>query len=137
MVLYNAGIVDCTVEELVSMDRKTKKILAMNGCLHTRSNVSRLYFPRKEGVRRLIGVEECLKEECKSLHGYRRNSTEWMLRMVLKEKVLVEEENFQEYKRRRKEEKLSNWREKVLHGEFGNLQMWMKRSPGDGSRMVF
>ena len=60
--------------------------------------------------------------------------------MVLKEKVLVEEENFQEYKRRRKEEKLSNWREKVLHGEFNllsKLQMWLKRSPGDGSRMVF
>ena len=76
MVLYNAGIVDCTVEELVSMDRKTKKILAMNGCLHTRSNVARLNLPRKEEGRRLIGVEECLKEEYKSLHGYLRNSTE-------------------------------------------------------------
>ena len=119
VVLYNAGILDCTVEEVVSMDRKTRKILAVNGCLHTRRNVARLYLPRKEGKRGLIGVEECVKEECKSLHGYRRNSTEWMLRMVLKEKVLVGEENFQEYKRRRKEEKLSNW------------------SPGDGSRMVF
>ena len=48
VVLYNAGIVDCTVEELVSMDRKTKKMLAMNGCLHTRRNVARLYLPRKE-----------------------------------------------------------------------------------------
>ena len=119
VVLYNAGILDCTVEEVVSMDRKTRKILAVNGCLHTRSNVARLYLPRKEGKRGLIGVEECVKEECKSLHGYRRNSTEWMLRIVLKEKVLVGEENFQEYKRRRKEEKLSNW------------------SPGGGSRMVF
>ena len=119
VVLYNAGILDCTVEEVVSMDRKTRKILAVNGCLHTRNNVARLYLPRKEGKRGLIGVEECVKEECKSLHGYRRNSTEWMLRMVLKEKVLVGEENFQEYKRRRKEEKLSNW------------------SPGDNSRMVF
>lgn len=106
------------MEEVVSMDRKTRKILAVNDCLHTRSNVTRLYLLRKEGKRGLIGVEECVKEECKSLHGYRRNSTEWMLRMVLKEKVFVEEENFQEYKRRRKEEKLSNWREKVLHGEF-------------------
>lgn len=52
------------------------------------------------------------------MHGYRRNSTEWMLRMVLKEKVFVEEKNFQDYNRRRKEEKLSNWREKALHGEF-------------------
>ena len=58
MVLYNAGIVDCTVQELVSMDTKTRKILAMNGCRHTRSNVARLYLPRKEGGRKLIGVEE-------------------------------------------------------------------------------
>ena len=129
VVLYNAGIVDCTVEELVSMDRKTKKILAMNGCLHTRSNVSRLYFPRKEGVRRLIGVEECLKEECKSLHGYLRNRTELMLRMVLKEKVLVEEENFQDSKKR--------WKEENMEGLLGKLQMWLERGREDGSRTVF
>ena len=55
VVLYNAGILDCTVEEVVSMDRKTRKILAVNGCLHTRSNVARLYLPRKEGKRGLIG----------------------------------------------------------------------------------
>ena len=83
VVLYNAVIVDCTVEEVVSMDRKT---------LHTRSNVARLYLPIKEAKRGLIGVEECVKEKCKSLHGYRRNSTEWMLRIVLKEKVLVRRE---------------------------------------------
>ena len=54
---YSAGIVDWTVEELVSMDR-TWKILAMNGCMHTRSNVARLYLPRKEGGRGLISIEE-------------------------------------------------------------------------------
>ena len=40
---------DWTAEELVSMDRKTRKILAVNGCLHTRSNVAKMYLPRKEG----------------------------------------------------------------------------------------
>ena len=39
-------MVDWTIDELVSMDRRTRKILAMHGCLHTRSNVARL--PRKE-----------------------------------------------------------------------------------------
>ena len=77
----------------------------------------------------MIGVEECLKEECKSLHGYLRNSTEWMLRMVLKEKVLVEEENFQDSKKRRKEEKMD--------GLLGKLQMWLERGQEDGSRTVF
>ena len=33
------------------MDRKTRTTLAVNGYLHTKSNVTRLYLPRKEGVR--------------------------------------------------------------------------------------
>ena len=118
VVRYSAGIVDWTMEEVVSMDRRTRKILAMNGCLHTRSNVARLYLPRKEGGRGLIGIEECVKGESKSLYGYLRESTEWMLQAALREKVIVEEENLQDYKKRRKEEKVKNWKEKALHGEF-------------------
>ena len=54
VVCYSAGIVDWRVEEVANMNRRTRKILAMNGCLHTRSNVARLYLPRKEGGRGLI-----------------------------------------------------------------------------------
>ena len=107
---YSAGIVDWTMEEVASMDRKTRKILSMNSCLHTRSNVGRLYLPRKEGGRGLVGIEECVKRESKSLHGYLRESTEWMLQAALKEKVIVEEEILQDYERRRKEEKVKNWK---------------------------
>ena len=59
VVRYRAGIVDWTMEEVANMDRRTRKILAMNGCLHTRSNGARLYLPRKEGGRGLIGIEFC------------------------------------------------------------------------------
>ena len=76
-----------------------------------------IYQGRKGGGE-LIVIEECVKRESKSLHGYLRDSTEWMLQMVLKEKVLFEEENLQDYQRRRKEEKVRNWKEKALHGEF-------------------
>lgn len=41
-----------------------------------------------------------------------------MLQAALKEKVIVEE-NLQDYERRRKEEKVKNWKEKALHSEFG------------------
>ena len=41
-----------------------------------------------------------------------------MLQAALKEKVIVEEETLQDYERRRKEEKVKNWKEKALHGEF-------------------
>ena len=118
VVRYSAGVVDWTMEEMTSMDRRTRKILAMNGCLHTRSNVARLYLPRKEGGRGLIGIEESVRKERKSLYGYVRESTEWMLQAALKEKVVVEEENLQDYERRIKEEKVKSWKEKALHGEF-------------------
>ena len=114
---YSAGIVDWTVEELVSMDRRTRKILAMNGCMHTRSNVARLYLPRKEGGRGLISIEECVVKESKSLHGYLGETTEWMLQAALNE-VLDEEENLQDYKKRKQDEKIRDWKEKALHGEF-------------------
>ena len=39
------------LEGLVSMDRKTRAILAVNCYLDTKSNVARQYLPRKEGVR--------------------------------------------------------------------------------------
>ena len=70
VVRYSVGILDWTMEEVANMDRRTRKILAMNGCLHTRSNVARLYLPRKEGRRGLIGIEECVRRESKSLLGY-------------------------------------------------------------------
>ena len=47
------------------------------------------------------------------MHGYRRNSTEWMLRMVLKEKVLVGGREFsgvQEEKKRGETKQLESWR---------------------------
>ena len=65
VVRYSAGVVDWTMEEMISMDKRTRKILAMNGCLHTRSNVARLYLPRKEGGRGLIGIEESVRKEGK------------------------------------------------------------------------
>jgi len=43
-----------TKDELTNLDRKTGKIMSMNAALHTRSNVVRMYLPRKEGGRGLI-----------------------------------------------------------------------------------
>ena len=108
---------DWIINELINMNRRTRKILAMHRCLHTRSNVARLHLPRKDGGKGLIGIEECVKKESKSSYGYLRDSTEKMLQMVLKE-VLAEEESLQDYQR-------------------SKLQKWLESSPGDGTRMFF
>ena len=50
------SIMERTKDELANLDRKTRKIMSMNGALHTRSDVARLSLPRKEGGRGLISV---------------------------------------------------------------------------------
>ena len=108
--LFSAGILDWTTNKLVNMDRRIGKILPLHGCLH----VARPYLTWVEGQRGLIGFEECVKRQNKSLCGYlRKNAAN-----SFKDKVLVEEEYLQDYQRRRKEKKVTNWKEKPLHGEF-------------------
>lgn len=80
------------MEEVASMDRRTGKILAMNGCLHTRSNVARL-----------ISIEECVRRERTSYHGNLRENTKGMLQAALKEKVAVKEESLKDCERKKKE----------------------------------
>ncbi len=51
LMRYSAGIVEWTKEDLDVMDRRTRKLMTMNGMLHPRANVSRLYLPTSEGSR--------------------------------------------------------------------------------------
>ena len=101
VVHYSVGIVDWTKKELLNIDRKTRKIMAMNGRMHTRSNVARLFLPRREGGRGFIGIEEYLdREKKKELHTCIQESHEWILKANSNEKVLQEKENLKDYKKR-------------------------------------
>ena len=62
VVRYGAGVVNWNQEEMKALDIKTRKLMTMNGCLHPRSNVDRLYLPRNKGGRGLISVEECVEK---------------------------------------------------------------------------
>lgn len=76
-------------DELANLDRKTLKIMSMNGALHTRSNVARLYLPRKVRGRGLISVTECVEMKTRSLHGYLVESQDWMLKATWEDKEVV------------------------------------------------
>ena len=115
---YSAGILDWTIEELQNLDRKTRKIMNINRCLHGRSNIARLYIPRKQDGRGLISIEECVMKEKKSLQNHLMNSEEPFMKMTLAEKVLDEKEDLQAYEKRITEERNKNWKEKTLHGEY-------------------
>ena len=73
---YGAGTVKRNKEELQEIDRKSRKIMTMNKELHPRSDVARIYLPRKKGGRGLISCESCVRREENSLSWYVRNSEE-------------------------------------------------------------
>lgn len=60
---YSFGIIDWTKAELQELDRRTRKLLTINGLLHPRADVDRLYVPRKEGGRGLRQLEAA-NENC-------------------------------------------------------------------------
>ena len=70
LVRYSAELVEWTQEELDRIDRKTRKLMCMNGMLHPRANVSRLYLPRAEGGRGLLSVANCVTIERKGLRRH-------------------------------------------------------------------
>ena len=64
VITYGAGIIDWNMGELKQVDRKTRKIMTMNGALHPKSDIDRLYLiGRKNGGRGLISCEYCVRAE--------------------------------------------------------------------------
>ena len=116
---YGAGIINCTKEDLMQIDRKTRKIMNLNRMLHSRSNVGRIYLPRKEGGRGLLGIRDCVEQEVINLKKYINESSEKLLEEVKHAGILGDqEENVAERKQRNKEKRKEQWKEKVLHGKF-------------------
>ena len=119
VVRYTAGVLDWTQLELEALDKKTRKILTMNGAFHKNSSVDRLYMKRKEGGRGLISVEECVKAEERGLCEYVLASKEWML-MVVATGMEEGMESQVEFKKKMAEGRVSRLKAKKLHGKFFN-----------------
>ena len=61
LIRYRAGTIKWNKEELQELDRKSRKIMTMNKELHPRSDIARIYVPRKKGGRGLISCESCAR----------------------------------------------------------------------------
>ena len=81
-VRYSAAIVDWTKEEQRQFDRKTRKLLTMHGGFHPKSDVDRLYLPRKLGGRGICSIEDCVEEERRSIAMYLAQNQEELLKFA-------------------------------------------------------
>ena len=62
VVQYSAGILGRLDAELRRIDKKTRKVLTMDGAFHRNISVSWLYIERKDEGRGLISVENCVRQ---------------------------------------------------------------------------
>ena len=101
------------------MDRKTRKIMAINRMYHTQSDIDRLYIARVEGGRGLLSIAECVETEEQNLSLYLDQSEERLLRLFKSERILPQYGGpVSTTKKQKKEQRHKQWKEKQLHGKF-------------------
>ncbi|XP_068704584.1 uncharacterized protein [Montipora foliosa] len=116
-IRYAGGLIEWTKQELKELDRRTTKLLTMNGGLYPRDCIARIYVPRKHSGRGLISVEDCINQTRASLETYVQSSEEELLKAVRAE-VSGSQETLTSFKVRRRAENTQEWKEKPLHGQF-------------------
>ena len=117
---YGAGTIKWNKEELQGIVRKSRRIVTTNKELHPRSDVARIYVPRKKRGRGLISCESCVRREENNLSWYVRNSEEALLRKVGDSNVvnISEAADPKEYKVNEVKETENEWKQKRMHGQY-------------------
>ena len=117
LLRYSAAFVTWRKSELQAIDRKTRKLFTIYGALHPKSDVDRLYIPRKEGGRGLISTEDCVESAITGLEVYIHGSEERLIQAAKGDKI-DGLEAVSVLKRSKKEKRLEDWEKKVLHGQY-------------------
>ena len=140
LLRYSAAFVSWRKSELQAIDRKTRKLFTIYEALHPKSYVDRLYIPKKERGRGLISIEDCVELAIGGLEVYVQGSEERLIQATRGDKI-DGLEVASVLKRSKKEKRLEDWEEKVLHGQYlrqtkkvRNDQCWAWLQNGDLKR---
>ena len=79
---YSFGIVNWLQKELQKLDRKTRKLLTIHGEHHPKADADRLYFPRQQGGRGLMQLEETYTVEITKLVEYADRKEDPLIQIV-------------------------------------------------------
>ena len=117
LLRYSAAFIDWNCTESTHIDRRTRKLMTMHNALHPKSNVDRLYIPRKEGGTGQQSVEEAVKLTNLGSENYVKESRECLLTAARYLDIhLIEpiQETKIETKKQKKEQRTISWEEKML-----------------------
>ena len=83
VVTCSFNIINWRMEELMKLDRKTRKFLTMAAKMHhPKADVDRLYIPRKAGGRGLVQLEITYKTTTIGLNTYLNNKDDNLLKIA-------------------------------------------------------
>ena len=117
LLRYSAAFICWSKCELQTIDRKTRKLFTMYGGFHPKSDVDRLYVPRKEGGGGLISIEDCVELAIRGLEVYVNGSEERLIQAARGDKIDgLEAASI--LKKSKKEKRLADWVGKPLHGQY-------------------
>ena len=140
LLRYSAAFISWSKSELQAIDRKIRKLFTIYGALHPKSDVDRLYIPRKEGGGGLISTEDYVELAIRVLESYVHESEGRLIQATRGDKIDGLEAT-SVLKRSKKEKRLEDWEEKVLYGqhlrytnEVRSDQCWAWLQNGDLER---
>eukprot|EP00957_Ditylum_brightwellii_P168496 12825806-Ditylum_brightwellii.AAC.1 len=71
---YTFGVIQWTKTELQQLDKKTRRILTADGCLHPKPSIQRLYLHCSKGGCGITSIKDTHTHECTSLARYIQSS---------------------------------------------------------------
>ena len=106
------------MEELRELDQMTRKQMNIYKSLHPRSDIDRLYVPRKKGGRGLRSLEDLVLIEKTSLAEYVNNSQEPTLQKLKSGGIVQDSVSTTQKKEEIEKDREDKWRRKTLHGKW-------------------
>ena len=82
VVTYIFNIINWKMEELMRLDRKTRKFLTTTKMHRPKADVDRLYIPRKAGGRGLVQLEITYKTTTIGLNTHLNNKDDYLLKIA-------------------------------------------------------
>ena len=113
VLIYNSNFNLCNDRARICF----RKLFTIYGAFHPKSDVDRLYIPRKEGGRGLISIEGCVELAIRGLEVYVHGSEERLIQAARRDKI-DGLEAASVLKRSKKAKRLEDWEEKVLYGQY-------------------
>ena len=87
LLRYSAVFISWRKFELQAIDSETRKLFTIYGGLHPKSDVDRLYVPRKDGGRGLKATEDCVELAVRGLEVYVHGSEERLIQAARGDRV--------------------------------------------------